>query len=188
MVGGRGAGGGTGGATRSLSRGRCQAARRPSRPTLIQTALRVAAREVGTRGGGPSGPGPGIWEVCPGACLLSASSQGGGRAAEAQGPGLLPSRPARLVREEAGEGLPQVADGLGLGLVLTRGPALGGVRGAEAVGQGLGFAARERPGVAGPRPRLPRAWPGAVPEPEGREARTRGCHAGMSRTACRRLL
>lgn len=49
-----------------------------------------------------------------------------------------------LVREQAGERLPQVADGLGLGLVFTGGPALGGVRCAEAVSQGLGFAETER--------------------------------------------
>ena len=50
------------------------------------------------------------------------------------------------VGEEAGERLPQVADGLGLGLVFTGGPTLGGVRRAEAVSQGLGFAETERQG------------------------------------------
>lgn len=53
---------------------------------------------------------------------------------------------AALVREQAGKRLPQVADGFGLGLVFTWGPALGGVRCAEAVGQGLGFAETERRG------------------------------------------
>lgn len=44
-----------------------------------------------------------------------------------------------LVGEQAGEGLPQVADGFGFGLILTWGPALGCVGRAEAVCQGLGF-------------------------------------------------
>lgn len=52
--------------------------------------------------------------------------------------------PAGLVREQAGKGLPQVADGFGLGLVFTWGPALGSIRCAEAVSQGLGFAETER--------------------------------------------
>lgn len=50
----------------------------------------------------------------------------------------LPSL-AALVREQAGERLPQVADGFSLGLVFAWGPTLGGVRCAEAVSQGLGF-------------------------------------------------
>lgn len=52
--------------------------------------------------------------------------------------------PGRLVREQAGKGLPQVADGLGLGLIFTCGPTLGGVGCAEAVSQGLGFAETKR--------------------------------------------
>lgn len=44
-------------------------------------------------------------------------------------PVLLLSSPRRrrLVREEAGKGLPQVADGLSLGLVFTRGSSMGGI-------------------------------------------------------------
>lgn len=45
-------------------------------------------------------------------------------------PALLlssPRRRRRLVGEEAGKGLPQVADGLSLGLVFTRGPSVGGI-------------------------------------------------------------
>lgn len=58
-----------------------------------------------------------------------------------------PPRGTGLVGEQAGEGLPQVADGFGLGLILTRGPALGRVGRAEAVCQGLGFAETERQGT-----------------------------------------
>ena len=54
-----------------------------------------------------------------------------------------------LVREQAGERLPQVADGFGLGLVFTRGPTLGSVGCTEAVSQGLGFAETERQGSLG---------------------------------------
>lgn len=57
------------------------------------------------------------------------------------------ARGTGLVGEQAGEGLPQVADGFGLGLILTRGPALGRVGRAEAVCQGLGFAETERQGT-----------------------------------------
>lgn len=60
----------------------------------------------------------------------------------------LPAQ-ASLVREQAGKRLPQVADGFGLGLILTWGPTLGGVGRAEAVGQGLGFAETERKGGLG---------------------------------------
>lgn len=43
-------------------------------------------------------------------------------------PSFLPSSPSRrLVGEEAGKGLPQVADGLSLGLVFTWGPSMGGI-------------------------------------------------------------
>lgn len=70
---------------------------------------------------------------------------GGGRVSgHPLAPGWTP-----LVREQAGEGLPQVADGLGLGLVFTRGPALGSVGRAEAVSQGLRFAETERQGSLG---------------------------------------
>lgn len=57
------------------------------------------------------------------------------------------ARGTGLVGEQAGEGLPQVADGFGLGLILTRGPTLGRVGRAEAVRQGLGFAETERQGT-----------------------------------------
>lgn len=70
----------------------------------------------------------------------------------------LPAR-ASLVREQAGKGLPQVADGFGLGLVLTWGPTLGGIGCAEAVGQGLGFAETERKGGWG--------WQGQGHESQG---------------------
>lgn len=43
-------------------------------------------------------------------------------------PAFLPSSPSRrLVGKEAGKGLPQVADGLSLGLVFIWGPSMGGI-------------------------------------------------------------
>lgn len=81
---------------------------------------------------------------------------------------------ARLVGKQAGKGLPQVADGFGLGLVFTWGPALGGVGGAEAVRQGLGFAETERQGglgATGPGTQSRGlAW-----KPAGRAQSSRGC-------------
>lgn len=66
-------------------------------------------------------------------------------APEPCGPPLIPTPDlGGLVREQAGEGFSQVADSLGLGLVFTGSPALRGVGGTEAVGQGLRFAETQR--------------------------------------------
>lgn len=48
-----------------------------------------------------------------------------------------------LVREQAGKRLSQVSDGLRLGFVLVAGTE-GLAKGVEGIGQGLGFAAKQR--------------------------------------------
>lgn len=62
-----------------------------------------------------------------------------------------------LVGEEAGEGLPEAADGLGLGLVLAGG-APQGLPHAEGIGERLRFTAGgERPGLHFRNPKNPLA-------------------------------